>query len=427
MSHVGVPLSGNTGMNPHFFLLGGTVTAERLSWIEECLKFYFVKINPSNLLHHTKGQDDVFTFLLTGEALYSLHNPAIVRIWEILLALPSVTILCDRQELMLRGISIEGLKMKNPDQVIDHNRLGISGKPSFWNDVARIARQHEQPVPSTIGYLLLSSPYMHRSSLAAVQCLNAALEAHASVELYAYLDGIHCGHTGQKPTEFENIGEGLEEISEKAARRGLSCQMIACNRCATARGYSTWDDGQGQVISACTIRPFRIRNMNEIIERFAKNHLILGEDIASIQIKKGAQESSFPLQESGRVPPLTIFISRTPYGTETAFGGLSLAVACAAQGIPTRVIFIEDGVYVIAGTHVVEENSRIFNLQEIIDATAGSSNLQFFIFIPSLHQRGIAKNPKMTAVLDIGVPELGQLLFSPHEETQAGHQRILFF
>ena len=71
------------------------------------------------------------------------------------------------------------------------------------------------------------------------------------------------GHLGQNPSEFENIGKGLEELSERCTKRGLSCQMLACGRCAAARGYSTWDDGQGVVISTCTIRPFRIRNLND--------------------------------------------------------------------------------------------------------------------------------------------------------------------
>jgi len=33
----------------------------------------------------------------------------------------------------------------------------------------------------------------------------------------------------------------------------------------------------------------------------------------------------------------------------------------------------------------------------------------------------------MTAVLDIGVTELGQLFFNPPQGVQANHQRILFF
>lgn len=414
-------------MNPHFFLLGGPVSEERLSWIESCLKFFFVKLNPENLLHHTKTHEGVFTFFLTGDALYSLHEPGTARIWSVILALPSVKIVCDRQELVLRGISIEGLKMKHPDQVVDHNRLGISGQPSFWNDVVRVARQHEQPVPSTIGYLQLESPYMSRSSLSAVKCLNAALEAHTSVELYAYLDGIHCGHSNQNPTEFDNIGTGLEEICDRALKRNLACQMIVCSRCAAARGYSTWDDGQGQVVSACTIRPFRIRNLNEMIERFSRNHTILAENGASIQMKQSGQPSSFPLGEPGRAPPLTVLITSTPYGTERAFGGLSFAIASAAQGIPTQVIFIEDGVYSVSGSHTLDPDSLFFNLQDVIDAVAGSRDLELFVFVPSLHQRGLSKNAKMNAVLDIGLQELGQLIFFPPRAVQAGQRRVIFF
>ena len=368
-----------------------------------------------------------FTFLLTGEALYSLHEHGSARIWEIILSLPSVQIICDRQELALRGISIEGLKMKYPDQVINHNRLGISGQQSFWNDVVKIARQHEQPVPSTIGYLQLESPYMHRSSLSVVRCLSAALEVHTSVELYAYLDGVHCGHINQNPSECDSIGSGLEGVNEKAAKRGLQCLMIACSRCAAARGYSTWDDGKGQIVSACTIKPFRIRNLNETINRFERNHLILGENVASIQLKKDSQPSSFPLQERGHAPPVIILVTGSPYGTEMAFGAVSFAVACAAQGILTRVIFIEDGVFALTGTHMLEDDARFFNLQEVIDAVAGSPSLQLFAFQPSLHQRGIVKNAKMNMVLDIGTTELGKLLFYTPKGIQAGHQRIIFF
>ena len=414
-------------MTVHFFLFAGAITQERLGWIEESLKFFFVKLNPENLLHHTREGEGIFTFLLTGDALYSLIEPETVRIWEIILSLPSVLIICDQHELALRGISIEGMKMKYHDQVTDRNRLGVSGQQSFWNDVAKIARQHEQPVPSTIGYFQVESPYMNHSSLYAVRCLAAALEVHASAELYAYLDGVHLSHTGQHPTERENIGKGLEEIAERAAKRGLQCQMIACSRYATERGYSTWDDGKGQVISACTIRPFRIRSISELIDRFEHNHTILGDNVISIQLKKEAQQPSFSPQESVRAPPLIILITRTPYGTEMASGALSLAVACAAQGILTRVIFIEDGIYTLTGNHMRADESEFFSLQEIINAVAGNDNLQFYAFLPSFHQRAMSKNPKLNAVLDIGVTELGQLLFYPQKGVQTGHQRVIFF
>ena len=414
-------------MSSHFFLLEDTISPERLSWIEECLKFFFVKLNPENLLHSTKNRDTVFTLYLNGDSLYSLQNPETQQIWEIILSMPSVKIVCDSQELTLRGISVERLRMKNPDQVIIHNSLALNGQPSFWKDVMKHARQHEQPVPSLVGYLHLTSPYMNRSSGALLDCLRAALEAHASVDLYCYLDGVHVGHLGQKPSEFENIGEGLTELSEKAAKRGLQCQMLACGRCAAARGYSTWDDGQGVVISTCAIKPFRIRNLNETIDQFRRNHIILAGNCASIQLKKDGMRATFSVLDNERSPPLTILITRHPYGTETAFGGISLAIAAAFQGIPTRVIFIEDGVHALTGSHRLENPTPFFNLQEVIDAVAGSENLQLFSFTPSLQKRGIVKNPKLTGVLNIGIPELGNLLFYSPNGVAASHQRVFFF
>ena len=134
-------------MTSHFFVLGSPLTPERLSWIEESLKFFFVKMYPETLRHHGKSHDNVFTFFITGDALYSLHEPDTQKIWEIILLLPSVRIICDRQELDLRGISVERLKMKYHDQVIDHNSMSLNGQTSFWRDVVKIARQHEQPVP----------------------------------------------------------------------------------------------------------------------------------------------------------------------------------------------------------------------------------------------------------------------------------------
>ncbi len=414
-------------MTSHFFLLGASLTRERLSWIEESLKFFFVKLYPETLRHHAKPKDNVFTFLITGDALYSLHEPETQQVWEIILSLPSVRIICDRQELDLRGISVERLKMKYPDQVIDYNSLSLNGQTSFWRDVVKIARQHEQPIPSTIGYLHFESPYMHRSSLSAVQCLTAALEVQADIELYAYLDGVHSGHAGQNPTEFDNIGKGLEDLVELASKRNLHFQILACSRCAAARGYSTWDDGQGLVISTCTIKPFKIRNINEMIARFDRNYLILGENVASVQLEKKGKPATLAELDKSRAPPITILITRSPYRTEHAFGALSFAVACAHNGILTNVIFIEDGVYTLTGTHQLSKDTQYFNLQEVINAIAGSENLQLYVFQPSLQQRGIAKNKEMTAVLDIGVAELGRLFFSPLQSVQANHQRILFF
>ena len=58
----------------------------------------------------------VFTFFLTGDALTSLENPEIRQIWSVILSFSAVRIICDRQELDLRGVSVEQLAMKNPDR-----------------------------------------------------------------------------------------------------------------------------------------------------------------------------------------------------------------------------------------------------------------------------------------------------------------------
>ena len=116
---------------------------------------------------------------------------------------------------------------------------------------------------------------MHRSAWHGLRFLFAALQNRFSVKLYAYLDGIHMGHTGQRPYDAENIGEGLEDLYDLAGTQNLTCQILACNRCASARGYGTWDDGKGVVISTCGIKPFKIRDLNAMVDPFRRNHIIL--------------------------------------------------------------------------------------------------------------------------------------------------------
>ncbi|MFA6332031.1 MAG: DsrE family protein [Methanoregula sp.] len=415
-------------MTSHFFLLSGSLSIERLSWIEECLKFFFVQLYPETLMHRGPPASPVFTFLVTGDALYSLEDPESQQVWSVILSLTAVRVICDRQDLDLRGISVERLKMKYPDQVIDTNGLAADNQPSFWKDVVGLIRQNRPPLPDAIGWLQNGSPYMHLSAWYGIRCLSAGLEARLSPELYAYLDGIHMGHTGQNPTESENIGLALEELHDHAAKQGLTSQFIACNRCATARGYSTFDDGQGAVISTCTIKPFRIRDMNTLIDRFERPHIILAENAGSIQFpKKGPAISFDRAEKTSTAPPVTILVTRSPYSTEHTYGAISFAVACAHQGILTRVIFMEDGVYAVTGIHRTPLESMSFNIHDVINAVAGSENLHFFVLMPSLQKRGLTKNKNLNAVLDIGFPGLGKILFYPPGNVQAEHQRVLVF
>lgn len=423
-----IPFEGcRAAMTANIFLITTPVTPERLSWIEECLKFFFVQLYPETLMHHQKGESPVFTFLLTGDALYSLDDPETQQIWSIILSLSTVQIICDRQELDLRGVSAGQLKMKFPDQIITANSIGTDGQASFWNDVVAAARLTKPPLPGTVGWLQCESPVMHRSAWYGLRFLSAALADRLAVELYAYLDGIHIGHSGQAPTDAENIGAGLGELHDRAARYGLPCQLIACNRNATARGYSTWDDGQGAVISTCAIKPVRIRDLNVLIDRFRQNHVILSPSAGSLQFRKGGSASFDRAEKTSSAPPVTILITKRPYSTETAFGAISFAVACAHAGILTRVIFMEDGIYALTGTHHAPPDHLPYNIQDVINAVAGSDNLHFFAFTPSFQKRGIAKDKSLNAVLELGYPGLGKILFYPPGNVQADHQRVLVF
>ncbi len=415
-------------MTTHFFLLSSRLSVERLSWIEECLKFFFVQLYPESLMHRAPADSPVVTFLLTGDALYSLEEAETQQVWSVILSLTAVRVICDRQELELRGVSVQRLKMKYPDQVVDNNSLAADNRPSFWKDVIALVRQNRPPLPDAIGWLQNESPYMHLSALYGTLCLLAGTEARLSPELYAYLDGIHMGHVAQGPTESENIGRALEEVHDRAVKQGLTSIFLACNRCATARGYSTWDDGQGSVISTCAIKGFHIRDMNLTVDRFERPHIILSPDSGSVQFpKKGPGVSFDRAEKSSTAPPVTILVTSGPYSTEHAYGAVSFAVACAHQGILTRVVFLEDGVYAVAGAHRIPAESVSFNIQDVINAVAGSENLHFFVLIPSLQKRGLTKNKDLNAVLDIGFPGLGKILFYLPGNVRADHQRVLVF
>jgi len=415
-------------MNAHFFLLSSPVPVERLSWIEECLKFFFVQLYPETLMHQKTSESPVFSFFLTGDALYSLADPELLQVWNIILSFPPVRIVCDRQELDLRGITIGPLRMKYPDQVIDINSPGPDGKPSFWKDLAQVARKSKAPLPGTVGWFQTRSPYMHRSAWHGLCFLSAALNERLSAELYAYLDGIHVGHHSQRPPDGENIGENITALQERATAAGLGFQALACSRSSTTRGYSTWDDGQGSVISTCTIKPFKIRDLNQMIDRFMLPHTILSPDAGSLHIRKQNAPLSFDRAEkSSKSPPVTILVTKQPYSTENVFGAISFATACAHAGILTRVIFIEDGIYAVTGNHRAPPGSAVYNIPEIINAVAGSDNLHFFAFTPSFQKRGITKDKSLNAVLDIGYPGLGKIFFYPPSNVQAEHQRVLVF
>ena len=416
-------------MISHFFLFSETLTTERLSWLEESLKFYFIQIYPESLMYRGTDKGPAFTFFLTGDALSSLENPESQKVWSVILTLTAVGIVCDQQELDLRGINLDQVKMRNPGQIVDVNTLSPDKPLSFWNDMVSFIRQKRpSALPDTLGWLQIESPYMHRSAWYGLKLLFAALQDRYSIELYAYLDGIHMGHHSQRPTDVENIGEGLEDLCDLALQQNLGCQILACNRCAATRGYGTWDDGKGTIISTCGIKPFKIREINAISDRFRRPHTILSANGGSIQLPwKGSGPSFDQAAQNNTYPPLIILITKNPYTTEHAYGALSFAVSCAHQGVFTRVIFMEDGVYALTGKSGITPDSVGYNIQDLINAVAGNENLHLFALTPSFQKRGAAKNPHLKAVLEIGYPGLGKILFYMPGNVKADNQRVLMF
>ncbi|MDD5188379.1 MAG: DsrE family protein [Methanoregula sp.] len=414
-------------MTSIWFLLSSALTAERLSWIAESLKYFYINIHPDALRHPSRDKNTKFRFFITGDALYSLHEEETLQIWDLILSLPSVCLICDRRELDLRGLSVSSLIMKFPGLVFDQKETDQPDSWSFWKEIIRVCRQID-PDSKTLGYLQISSPYMNRSCQYSLACLQAVVKEGISPELYAYLDGVHVTHNNQNPGVFRNIGTGFQEIWEIARSTNHPFLMLACGRSAAARGYNTWDGGKGTIVSACSIEPCKIRNLNAIVYRFRDSHCILGESVGLIDISECLATGRNLWENKKPTPPsLVIMITHTPYGTEHAFGGFAFAIACAHNGIATRVIFLEDGIYSLTGTQTADPDDLFFNMQDIVNAAGGNKNLELYAHMPSFHKRNVQKNPRMNAVLDIGPGELANLLFSPPRGVIANTQRILFF
>jgi tRNA 2-thiouridine synthesizing protein C len=408
-------------------LLSSPVTIERLSWIEECVKFFSVQLYPETLMHQAPHGQPVFSFLLTEDALYSLDDPETRRGWEIILSLPAIQIICDREEMDLRGLSATHLKMKFPDQVFVTNRAGPDGKPSFWNEVIAFTRGTGQAAGRTAGWLQYESPYMYCSALQGTRFLTSAQGERMSIEMYTCLDGIYTGHSGQSPADMENLGEMIEILSAHAQKNKLSFLALACNSDAATRGLCSPVDPQGNAVSNCMINAFRIVGLKELIGRFRLNHVILSPDSCAIMIRKDSELSFDRAEKSTTAPPITILITKSPYDNGIVTGAVEFAITCAREGILSRVIFIEDGIYALSGIHRPGNVLVRKTIQERINSVAGSENLHFFAHLPSFQKRGVAKEKSLNAVLDIGHPGLAKIFFFPPSNVNADHQRIIIF
>jgi tRNA 2-thiouridine synthesizing protein C len=259
------------------------------------------------------------------------------------------------------------------------------------------------------------------------ELFRTAISHGISTEFYAYLDGIHVVHQNQCPTESENIAGFLELAHNTARRDGLNPLFLACSRSAKERGYSTFHGENGKIISGCTIPALKIRDLHEMVERFSHSLPILSHSSFFIRFIRYRRFPDLAMTGEDNTPPVLLFVTSYPYGTEMTFGALSFALACAHRNILTRVVFIEDGVYAVAGNHEVPEHEKSFNLQRLIKATSHMPNLEYYVYTPSLQQRGLFSGTFPDGICSISHVELARLIFSLPAGSSSDFQRGFIF
>jgi tRNA 2-thiouridine synthesizing protein C len=388
-----------------FFLFLNKLSRERLEWL-------------SAILNHFNTQEKSFhyeiTFFLSGESLYSLLDERSSYLWSIMLKNPQIKLYIDHKELKIFGLPIKLLQERFSDSII-LSPEDLSSDVNFWDlIIENVMKEH---FDSRIGLLQNDGPYMHRTSVYSVRLMNAAINRNINTEFYGYLDGVHLGHKGQKPSEFENISQSLLNIKYKANEKKLDFSMFSCSRCGTARGYIRSQPINDLYLSDDTIPHYSFCNLNKIIDQFEKHHPIISSNSAII---------TFDPPNNDSIPELTIFITHSPYTSEWTFGGLSFAIASATHHISTQVIFLENGVYSLIGEHHISEKEKIFNLQEVLEAMTDLKELKFYAHASSLEKRNIHISNKVENVSMIDNEYLANILLKNNRKGLY-HKRIIFF
>lgn len=379
---------------PASFLFCELLSPERVRWLGEVLG---------------NRDDEAGTVFLTGDALYSLVDARTHDTWKALAGFPHLRIIADGDELQLQGLK-DSVASGSPGITI----AGNSGQDAFWPMLTRTL-QAQWSSPQRAGFLLCHGPYMNRVTVYTIRFLASVQAAGHHPELYTYLDGVHTLHNGQRPSEFENIARAVSAISGSAIQAGREPWFAACSRCATARGYYQMNPGTGFCEPASCIGEIAILPLKEILSRFTANFPIVSH----------ASGGVVPGPGGAGVPRLVVLITNPPYCTEWTFGGLSLALAAAMDGIPTSVIFIEDGLYALFGNHALPRGDKVFNIQEMIAVTTDVRDLHYFVHGPSLDERGIDPSPDFPMIGRLENGDLARILWNTGGERVPS--RILFF
>ncbi|OPX69587.1 MAG: DsrE/DsrF-like family protein [Methanoregulaceae archaeon PtaB.Bin009] len=412
-------------MDGNIFFTSEPLTAERLSWLVELLKYYTTRLFPESLHHHPRTPTPPFTFFLLGDACNILIGREHQRSLEIFFRLPCFRCIFDQGDLHVRRISIEPFRIRYPGQVIPIAPGDNLPGRSIWDCLMNT--MGKTPGPPSIGFLQMRSPYMFQSSSCVVDLFRAAARTGISPEFYGYLDGVHAMHRDQRPPHHVNIGEALSDIYRVAFTKGLFPRYLICQESAASRGYCTFSGDNGRVVSASLIPQARIKSLDHIVSRFCMSHRIFSHTSFFVDVVVQRKIPSVKFSAERKKPSLVILASHSPYGTEFTKGAISLAVACAHQNIPTRIVFIEDGVYTLTGSESPAGMWADMDMHALIEATSRMDTLEYYVYTPSSQARGIAINPSIKGVCPVNPTEFSQVLLTPPAGLEVDHQRVLVF
>jgi len=90
-----------------------------------------------------------------------------------------------------------------------------------------------------------------------------------------------------------------------------------------------------------------------------------------------------------------------------------------------NIIFIEDGIYALHGTHEVPAYDKVFNVQEMIAVTTDVPGLEYLVHGPSLDDRGIDISPGFPKIPRLRNEDLARVLWRAERDGAAS--RLIFF
>ena len=84
--------------------------------------------------------------------------------------------------------------------------------------------------------VLIDGPYISQYADIGYNMAKTALKIGYGVKIFLYMDGVHLPRKVQDPRTLPNISKNFEELIKNG------CEIRACIRCATARGYLNESD-----------------------------------------------------------------------------------------------------------------------------------------------------------------------------------------